>query len=187
MSSRIVVRIYSIYFLLFFAGAGCATPALLNYEFTPPISTSNKFIVSQGFGGQKTHQNSLNFYAVDLVMPTGEPVCAVREGRVHSLRDSGNGSVSRNERANFVRIMHADGSVADYQHLKNSSISVAIGQKIQQGECFAQVGNTGISTGPHLHFALLKNSGGGFVSIPFKFIAPDGTRYTPEYLEWVRN
>ena len=187
MSSRIVVHIYIICFLMSFAAFGCAKPAPSVYEFTPPISKSKKFIVSQGFGGQKTHQNSLNFYAVDLVMPTGEPVCAVRDGRVHSLRDSDNRPVSPNRRANFVRILHGDGSVGDYQHLKNSSVSVQVGQKVKQGECFAQVGNTGISTGPHLHFALLVNSGGHFVSVPFKFIAPDGTRYTPKYLDWVRN
>lgn len=187
MFNRIIVHIYTFYLLIFFTGVGCAKPAQLVQEFTPPISKSKKFIVSQGFGGRKTHQDSLNFYAVDLVMPAGEPVCAVQNGRVHSLRDSDNGSVSRNKRANFVRIIHADGLVADYQHLKNGSVFVEMGQRIQQGECFAQVGSTGISTGPHLHFALLKNSGGSFVSMPFKFIAPDGTRYTPKYLDWVRN
>lgn len=181
------VPVYLFSFFMLFIVVGCVRVNLLANELRPPISKSKKFIVSQGFFGKKTHQDKINAYAVDLVMPAGEPVCSVKAGRVHSWRDYDEKPDSRNKRANYVRILHADGSVGDYQHLKSGSISVQTGQEIKQGECFAQVGSTGISTGPHLHFALLVNSGGQFVSVPFKFIDPQGRLYTPEYLDWVRN
>lgn len=164
-----------------------APPHPLHYELYPPIAAGKRYLVAQGFWGKKTHQREPNTYAVDLVMAAGEPVCAVKKGQVSSLFSSDKRRISAENRSNFVRIRHADGSIADYQHLTPRSISVIVGQQVARGDCFAQAGNTGLSTGPHLHFALLIESGRQLVSVPFKFIDPQGRRYTPEYLGWVRN
>lgn len=55
---------------------------------------------------------------------------------------------------NYLSILHADGHTSHYGHLKTYSIRVAIGQQISCGERIAQVGSSGNSTGPHLHFEL---------------------------------
>ncbi len=71
-------------------------------------------------------------------------------------------------RANFVRILHDDGSMALYAHLKSGGVLVRVGQQVQAAQQIGLSGNTGFTTGPHLHFALQVNRGMRLVSIPFR-------------------
>jgi murein DD-endopeptidase MepM/ murein hydrolase activator NlpD len=71
-------------------------------------------------------------------------------------------------RANFVRILHDDGSMALYAHLAPGGVRVQVSQAVAAGEPIAWSGNTGYSTGPHLHFAVQVNRGLRLVSIPFR-------------------
>jgi murein DD-endopeptidase MepM/ murein hydrolase activator NlpD len=71
-------------------------------------------------------------------------------------------------RANFVRILHDDGSMALYAHLKTGGVLVRVGQQVQAGQQIGLSGNTGFTTGPHLHFAVQVNRGMRLVSIPFR-------------------
>ena len=146
----------------------------------PPFLQGKRFLVSQAFNNDQTHTGLLNRYAVDLVMPSGEPVCAVAAGKVVAIKKHGKGS-------HYVRIQHTTGFISDYQHLLTGSIQVKTGDKVSLGKCFAKVGATGSTAGPHLHFAMLLNVAGVYVSKPFKFISPNSTSYTPRYLEWVYN
>jgi murein DD-endopeptidase MepM/ murein hydrolase activator NlpD len=56
-----------------------------------------------------------------------------------------------------------------YGHLNWNSIRVVPGQRIARGEYLADSGNTGFSTGPHLHFVVQRNEGGRIVSVPVSF------------------
>ena len=153
-----------------------------SYLYDPPFQAGKRFLIVQGFNGDLSHQTTLSRYAVDLAMPEGEPVCAAREGEVVRLNRDGDERVSQ-----FVHIEHEDKTVGDYEHLQVGSIGVQVGQKVEQGECFAKVGNTGYSTGPHLHFAVLHRQGFPWftlVSQPFKFNVKRGT-ITPEKLLWL--
>ncbi|MBE8303922.1 M23 family metallopeptidase, partial [Leptospira borgpetersenii] len=62
------------------------------------------------------------------------------------------------DKANFIQILHKDGSIAEYAHLKYKSVFVQIGQIIQTGDKIALSGNTGFSSAPHLHFHVLRPS-----------------------------
>ena len=156
-------------------------------SYLPPFFIGSKSLISQGFGGVSTHQNSVNYYAVDLVMPQGSWVCAARDGVVSNIYDGKGFFFDDTKNSNYVRIQHADNQLTDYQHLLPGSIKVQIGQKLKARQCFAQVGDTGKTTGPHLHFAVLEEKNGELISVPFKFIDPQGRVYTPEYLQWVHN
>ncbi len=82
---------------------------------------------------------------VDYGVPVGTPVWAVGDGRVVKAGwGSGFG--------NLVEIAHANGWTSQYAHL--SSIAVRVGQHVSQKMTIARSGNTGMSTGPHLHYGL---------------------------------
>ena len=53
---------------------------------------------------------------------------------------------------NYVKIEHGDGKITNYLHLRKFSVSVSVGQKVYCGQKIGQVGSSGYSTGPHLHF-----------------------------------
>lgn len=82
---------------------------------------------------------------------------------------SGRGS---NASGNFVRILHEDGTMGVYLHLMRGSVSVREGQRVSVGTALARSGNTGNSTGPHLHFVVQRNSGNELISIPYEFATP---------------
>lgn len=131
------------------------------------------FPVSQGFNGAFSHQDPENRYAVDLAMPVGTPLCAAREGVVMEVAGDyfagGTDRAELMERANFVRILHDDGTMALYAHLQLESLQVLPGQRVRVGETIGYSGDTGYSSGPHLHFAVQQNTGMAIISIPFTF------------------
>ena len=61
-------------------------------------------------------------------------------------------------RANVVRVLHDDGTMALYVHLNWNTIRVVPGQRVRRGEYLADSGNTGFTTGPHLHFVVQRNA-----------------------------
>lgn len=128
--------------------------------------------IDQGEDGPYSHADPENRYAVDFAVPIGTPVLAARAGVVMQVeaRHRGGGLDPRRDRAraNFVRILHEDGSMALYAHLAPGGVRVQVGQAVAAGEPIAWSGNTGYSTGPHLHFAVQVNRGLRLVSIPFR-------------------
>lgn len=101
---------------------------------------------------------SSNHRGVDWAVPTGTPVVASCGGTVIKAGwGSGYGYC--------VYIQHPDGKVTRYGHL--SKVLVSAGQSVSQGQRIALSGNTGVSTGPHLHFEIL--IGGSQVN-PLKYL-----------------
>ncbi len=105
---------------------------------------------TSGYGMRKapTKGASTNHRAIDWATPTGSAIWASSGGTVSVAGwQSGYGYV--------VYINHPDGNQTRYGHL--SKILVSVGQKVKQGQKIALSGNTGRSTGPHLHFELRVN------------------------------
>lgn len=124
--------------------------------------------VSQGIGGPRSHGDAQNRYAIDFPLPEGTPVLAARAGTVMQV------VADSPEDGCLVRMLHADGSMALYAHLQAGSLAVRPGQAVQAGQALARSGNTGHSTGPHLHFAIQANTGLALASIPFRMAGPRG-------------
>ena len=106
--------------------------------------------MSSGFGKRKAPKRGASTYhkGVDWATPTGTAVYASCGGTVAKAGwGSGYGYV--------VYITHPDGRQTRYAHL--SKVLVSVGQTVSQGQKIALSGNTGISTGPHLHFEMLIN------------------------------
>jgi len=112
-------------------------------NFTLPISGA---VISSGFGWRVhpvTGERKLH-KGVDFAAPTGTPIFAAADGVVTDAgwTDGGYG--------NIVELRHEDGSVTLYAH--TNRVYVSKGQVVNKGQAIAEVGTTGRSTGPHLHF-----------------------------------
>lgn len=152
-------------------------------EIPLPYLPNKQYRISQGFKGVYSHTGRGNVYAVDIAMPIGAYVAAVKTGVVADLRDDFSMGGPTNyflDKANHVTVMHDDGSYAIYAHILYGSAAVEIGDVVKEGNILARVGNTGFSTGPHLHFVLRYNSGRGTYSIPFKFTTNSGAKRPTE-------
>ncbi|HEX5664211.1 M23 family metallopeptidase [Lysobacter sp. M15] len=152
-----------------------ATPRDVEYVF--PLLTRD-LRVDQGYGGSYSHNDAQNHYAVDFAAPIGTDVVAARDGVVMQVEnDFDQAGLNREKlggRANFVRIVHDDGTMALYAHLRENGVMVRMGQRVRAGQLIGRSGNTGFTSGPHLHFALQVNRGMQLVSIPFRMFSPHG-------------
>ena len=141
---------------------------VVDSELRPPFR--GRFRISQGFEGAFSHRSPGNRYAIDLPMPEGTPILAARNGVVLDMKmgfGRGGNSPSNRARTNYIRLLHPDGSMTVYAHLRTDSARVVIGQTVQGGEMIAESGNSGYTTAPHLHFAVQRNDGHRLLAIPF--------------------
>jgi murein DD-endopeptidase MepM/ murein hydrolase activator NlpD len=146
-----------------------------------PFEEGQAFAVSQAHGGRLTsHNNRENLYAVDFAMPVGSAVVAARAGVVIDVtlrHREGGFSTSFIDKANTVAIVHDDGTVAEYAHLSPGPDLVKPGQRVAVGELLGYSGNTGYSSGPHLHFIVSRPTVTDRkvtrVSVPVQFYAND--------------
>ena len=129
------------------------------------------FRLTQGANGPYSHFGAKSRYAMDIAMPVGTPIVAARGGVVIKTENEQGGG-GKNPSGNFVPVLHDDGTMGVYLHLKQGSVSVREGQRVEVGSPLALSGNTGNTTGPHLHFVVQRNTGMGLVSIPYQFSQP---------------
>ncbi len=153
-------------------------------DYFPPFARGTTFPISQGLDEDKTHQDAANEWAVDIAMPVGTPVLAARGGVVMDFEDDFRGEGKQDKkflpRANHVRILHDDGSMGVYAHLQSNSARVRPGMRVPTGRWIANSGNTGYSSGPHLHFVVQINVGMELQALPFRFKLPGGGVMDPD-------
>ena len=87
----------------------------------------------------------------------GKSVVAVKSGTVEKSRALRNSNGSYRSYGEYVVINHHDGTMTLYAHMLSGSRQVVEGQKVSQGQVIGTVGSTGNSSGPHLHFEVIKN------------------------------
>ncbi len=147
-------------------------PRLIPKPYKYPLPwRGGPFRLTQGANGQYSHFTPKGRYAVDIAMPEGTPIVAARGGMVVKIENEQSGR-GNNPAGNFVRILHDDGTMGVYLHLMKGSVAVREGQRVETGTRIARSGNTGNSTGPHLHFVVQRNVGLAIESIPFDFSQP---------------
>jgi len=88
-------------------------------------------------------------YGIDLANYEGTPVYASMDGKVVSVGNNPKGF------GKYIILQHQGGYQTLYAHL--SKIIVSVGQRVSQKVKIGEVGNTGLSTGAHLHFGIYKN------------------------------
>ena len=147
-----------------------------------PYDESAPRLVSSGVGDSGSHSGR-NRYSYDFVMPVGTEVLSAREGVVARVldgyTDGGRDDRFRN-RANAVLLLHEDGSFAEYGHLE-PGVPVEVGQRLAAGDVLGRSGNSGYSSGPHLHFAVrLRDSDVDSRTVPIRFSDASGRLVRPE-------
>ncbi|MEJ5376005.1 MAG: peptidoglycan DD-metalloendopeptidase family protein [bacterium] len=124
--------------------------------------------ITSGFTQARLHpilQTYRPHLGVDYAAPTGTPVRAVADGRVVSAGWEGGFG-------NLVKIQHGQSYVSMYGHLSRFGAGIRSGVSVRQGQVIGYVGATGLATGPHLDFRLMK--GGQFINpLKVNFINSD--------------
>jgi murein DD-endopeptidase MepM/ murein hydrolase activator NlpD/pimeloyl-ACP methyl ester carboxylesterase len=131
--------------------------------------------ITQGNGGTTSH-NGRQEYAIDYGVPIGTSVYAMRSGRVVAIEsrypDTGGGEGNA-DRANYIVIEHDNGYRSAYLHLQqgfSNKAGLRVGDSVNAGQIIGHSGNSGWSTGPHLHVEVHKPGSGGYFgqTVPFQ-------------------
>ncbi|CAL9530256.1 MULTISPECIES: M23 family metallopeptidase [Streptomyces] len=135
------------------------------------VDPVKKYKLSASFaqnGGmwQSTHSGQ------DYAVPSGTQVVAAHGGTV--VKAGGNGAGDGPAYGNAVVIKHGNGTYSQYAHL--SKVNVRIGQVVKTGQEIARSGNTGNSSGPHLHFEIRTTPNYGSAVDPVKFLRAKGVK-----------
>lgn len=148
-----------------------------DYLYALPYATGRSYRVLQGYGSRFSHKG-LEEFAVDFDMPEGTPVHAARGGvvaRAVETHTRGCWEDGCGRYANYIVVLHDDGTTGEYYHLKKDGALVEVGDKVSRGQVIGLSGNTGHTTMPHLHFAVYRAAvWGNTQSIPVRFETRDG-------------
>ncbi|MBA3562513.1 MAG: M23 family metallopeptidase [Gammaproteobacteria bacterium] len=147
------------------------------YLYRLPLAGTQSHKVLQGFSTGFTH-NGLEEFTVDFDVPVGTPVYAAREGVVVRVEESNDRSCFGDgcgRYANYVVILHPDGTTGEYYHLHKDGVLLEAGDPVHRGQKIGLSGNTGNSTMPHLHFGVYRaDSWGRTQSLPVRFMTSRG-------------
>ncbi len=147
------------------------------YLYRLPFKIGKKVSIIQGYHGTFSH-NGRYAYGTDFGVPEGTPVMAARNGEVIIAIDefsTGGPDPKYENKCNMVKVLHSDGTIGLYAHLKEHGVLVSDGQKVVAGQLIGFSGNTGFSDRPHLHFDVHRRTDGfsGIETIPTRFHAKD--------------
>ncbi len=149
-----------------------------NFVYRLPYRLGTDYKIAQGYNGDFSHSGQLA-YSIDFNLPEGTPVYSARSGIVVELQEDfteGGSGKFYEDKANYITIVHNDGTFAEYSHLRHNGVSVSVGQRVRTGQLIGYSGATGYATGPHLHFHVKKAvKGGDFITIPTRFSTQKGT------------
>ena len=131
--------------------------------------------LSSGFGMRKHPILGYNkkHQGVDFAAPTGTPIMAAGTGHVEFVGNNGGAG-------KYIRIKHLNGYKTSYSHLSKYASGIQKNVKVRQGQVIGYVGNTGLSTGPHLHYEVIFN---GKRINPMKMKLPSGKQLKDKNLE----
>ncbi|WPU64278.1 M23 family metallopeptidase [Peredibacter starrii] len=131
----------------------------------------NKPPLNFGPGQNSAHQGR-NKYGYDFPADEGTPVHAIESGIVSKVVQNYTKAHDdpKKDLSNKVEVVHEDGTVSSYVHLKPNSAKVGPCEKVKEGQILAESGNTGYSSGPHLHIDVYRPIDGlNYTTIPLKF------------------
>lgn len=152
------------------------------YAYRLPYGEDVSYEVLQGYGSKLSHRGA-EYFTVDFRMAEGTLVHAARDGSVvlaEQSHDRACWAEACGRYANYLVVLHADGTTGEYFHLEPGSLLVDVGERVERGQPLARSGNTGYTTTPHLHFGVYRRDPlGGTRSIAVRFSTREGVINEP--------
>lgn len=147
-------------------------------EYVLPFPVGRSYEIIQGYCPSNPAWGHHDWFAYDFDLVTGDTVVASRAGTAWFVREDqpdvgGNCSGGKE---NIVFVQHDDGTIMSYAHLTTNGALVSTGDRIEQGQPIGLSGNSGCSSGPHLHVSLHRGPDdlGRKGSLPFNYRNAEG-------------
>jgi len=148
-----------------------------NFLYSLPYGGGKAYRILQSYGSRFSHKG-LEEFSIDFDMPNRTPVHAARAGVVARVEESNTKGCWRDgcgRYANYIVVLHDDGTTGEYYHLAMDGALVEVGDDVGQQQIIGLSGNTGHTTMPHLHFGVYRaTDGGNTQSIPVRFLSTEG-------------
>ena len=125
----------------------CLTQQVLGFDYIEPVAGA----VTDGFG-YRDHpiDGDMRFhYGVDMEANSGDVICSFADGTVTAVGES-------SDLGKYITVLHGNGYTTLYAHC--SRITASSAQQVKAGDPIAEVGDTGRTTGPHLHFEMHRDT-----------------------------
>ena len=125
----------------------CLMQQVLGFDYIEPVAGA----VTDGFG-YRDHpiDGDMRFhYGVDMEANSGDVICSFADGTVTAVGES-------SDLGKYITVLHANGYTTLYAHC--SRITASSAQQVKAGDPIAEVGDTGRTTGPHLHFEMHRDT-----------------------------
>lgn len=129
-----------------------------DFEYWLPFEKNTFQSIYQGYNGNFSHQNA---FSLDFSHKLGTKVFAARGGTVVFVKSDSDKSCPTKDCSGFANkiiILHNDGTLAEYVHLKKNGVIVNKGDEVIRGQLIGYSGSTGWTKGPHLHFSVYNNT-----------------------------
>ncbi|MBO6537615.1 MAG: M23 family metallopeptidase [Balneolaceae bacterium] len=150
-----------------------------SYRYRWPFPKGKSYKVMQAYYGSYSHNTDYSKYAIDFRMEEGDTITAARDGIVVGVIEDYNvGGRNKKYRdfANYITLIHADGTMSQYAHIMYKGALVEVGDTVQSLQPIGLAGNTGFSSVPHLHFNTIRaTSWTTTVGFPIQFETKRGT------------
>lgn len=147
-------------------------------KYVLPFKSGESFRCNQSYCPSNPNWGHYNWFAYDFEMPIGTELVAMRSGEVLAVQSDKEDNVLNcgANSANFIFVAHADNTVAAYVHLTKNGVIVNKGDQVTQGQVIGKSGNSGCSSGPHVHVNIFSQRGPyeRQYSAPFNFSNAEG-------------
>lgn len=149
-----------------------------SYIYSLPYPSGKCFLLVQGYNTWLSHRGEI---ALDFKMKPGTNIAAARDGLVLDVKkhfDQGGIGYKFLPLGNYIAILHEDGSIAFYWHLKKNGSLVNVFDSVKKGQVIGLSGNTGFSAFPHLHFEVRQyDAQGNYKELRTRFQTQKGVMY----------
>ena len=136
---------------------GKLEPKIKDYRVIIPLSEGVGYKICQSPDGPFTTHTRGKKNAIDFCADENSLIIAAQSGVVIEVIQEytqGGRNIALLGKENKIKVLHDDGLTAVYAHIAHKSAFVNVGDRVDQGQKLAKVGNVGYSSGPHLHFEL---------------------------------